>query len=282
MAVYAIGDVQGCFSSLMYLLDVIAFDRTRDRLWFAGDLVNRGPRSLEVLRFVKALGDAAVTVLGNHDLRLLGVASGRVAGKPRDTLAEVVQAPDCHELMDWLRQQPLIHVDAALGMAMVHAGLPPQWTLGVARDRAAEVETLLRGADYPTFLEQIAGNAVAHESASPGSWERLCYTLNALTRLRYCDARGRLDLDSSGPPGTQPAPYVPWFQLPHRAHASQPLVFGHWSTLGSCTVPGVYPLDTGCVWGRELTALCLDTKVWTRVPCQERGGQSACSDIARS
>jgi bis(5'-nucleosyl)-tetraphosphatase (symmetrical) len=269
MPVYAIGDVQGCFSTLMYLLDVIAFDPTRDRLWFAGDLVNRGPQSLEVLRFVKGLGDGAVTVLGNHDLHLLGVASGRVASKPKDTLAEVIQAPDCHDLMHWLRQQPLFHADASLGMAMVHAGLPPQWTMAMACDRAAEVESLLRGPDYLTFLEQAAGNTVVCDAASSGHWQRLCYSINCLTQLRYCDASGRLDLDSSGPPGTQPAPYVPWFLIPGRAHATQPIIFGHWSTLGPCATPGVYPLDTGCVWGRELTTLCLDTKVWTQVPSQE-------------
>ena len=269
MAVYAIGDVQGCFSSLMYLLDVIAFDRTRDCLWFAGDLVNRGPQSLDVLRFVRNLGDAAVTVLGNHDLHLLGVASGKVASKSKDTLAEVLQAPDCRELIDWLRQQPLVYEDEALGVAMVHAGLPPQWTMAVARDRAAEAEMLLRRHDYPALLERIAGNAVTQESTSSSSWERLCYTVNCLTRLRYCDASGCLDLDTSGPPGTQPDPYVPWFEIPNRAHASRAIVFGHWSALGLYSAPGVYPLDTGCVWGQELTALCLDTKVWHRVPCQE-------------
>jgi bis(5'-nucleosyl)-tetraphosphatase (symmetrical) len=267
MAVYAIGDVQGCFTALLALLDRLHFDCTRDQLWFAGDLVNRGPQSLEVLRFVKALGDGAVTVLGNHDLHLLAVAYGRRRLKPQDTFADVLAAPDRDDLLTWLRRRPLLHHDATFGMTLIHAGLPPQWTLTMAQTSAAEVEAVLRSPDYLLFLDNLCGQAPDKGGATPDKWERLRYSTQCLTGLRFCDADGRLNSEATGPPGSQPPPYLPWFAIPHRASADLNIVFGHWSSLGFYHAPGVYGLDTGCVWGGALTALCLETREHVSVQC---------------
>ncbi len=260
MAVYAIGDVQGCFSALRALLDRLHFDRAHDQLWFAGDLVNRGPQSLEVLRFIKALGDRAVTVLGNHDLHLLSVAHGRRRLKPKDTFTDVLAAPDRDDLLMWLRQQPLLHHDATYGMTLLHAGVPPQWTLAMAQAYAAEVEAVLRGPDYVNCLENLRRSSPEQGVAASDRWARLRYITHCLTRLRYCDAAGRLNAEAAGPPGSQPPPYLPWFAIPQRASADTTIVFGHWSSLGLYRAPGVYGLDTGCVWGGALSALCLETR----------------------
>jgi bis(5'-nucleosyl)-tetraphosphatase (symmetrical) len=267
MAVYALGDVQGCYTALRALLDRLQFDRTRDAPWFTGDLVNRGPQSLEVLRFVKALGDGAVTVLGNHDLPLLTVASGQGRSKPQDTLTDVLAAPDRDDLLAWLRHRPLLHHDPTCGMTLLYAGLPPQWTLAMAQGYAAEVEALLRGPDYPLLLTCLDGPAPDPESVTSGPWERLRYITHCLTRLRFCDAAGRLNAEATGPPGSQPPPYLPWFAIPQRASADLNIVFGHWSSLGLYHAPGVYALDTGCVWGGALTALCLETREIVSVQC---------------
>lgn len=269
MATYAIGDIQGCFTALLTLLETVQFNRHRDRLWLAGDLVNRGPQSLEVLRFVHALGTAAVTVLGNHDLHLLAVAHGQEGLKSKDTFTDVLQAPDRHVLLAWLRQQPLLHHDPDRGFTLVHAGLPPQWHLAQAQQYAAAVADALRSADGVRLLGYLSGNTINEWIATLTAWERLAYVTNCLTRLRYCDAAGRLALEEKGPPGTQSAPYVPWFALPERAHAALTILFGHWATLGPCEAPGVYALDTGCVWGGTLTALCLETRERISVPGQE-------------
>ena len=269
MATYAIGDVQGCFGSLTALLETLRFDAARDRLWFTGDLVNRGQRSLETLRFVRDLGDRAVTVLGNHDLHLLGVACGSRRLKAGDTLADVLEAPDRDGLSAWLRRQPLLHRDAERGITMVHAGLPPQWTLEVAQAHAAAVEAELRGAGIKKLMRQTSGNQSDTWSASLPCADQLGYVVNCLTRMRYCDAAGRLELREKGPPGSQPAPYLPWFAVPGRLHASETIVFGHWASLGICDEPGVHALDTGCVWGGALTALCLETWERTSVPCHD-------------
>jgi bis(5'-nucleosyl)-tetraphosphatase (symmetrical) len=276
MATYAIGDIQGCFATLLALLDTIAFDRGQDRLWFTGDLVNRGPQSLAVLRFVKDLGDRAVTVLGNHDLHLLAVAHGRGHFKPKDTFTDVLDAPDGDALLAWLRHQPLLYHDAALDMTMVHAGLPPQWTLAEAQAHAAEVETALQRADFAVFLAHLETTAATQRTSSRQRWQRLCYISNCLTRLRYCDAHGRLALEDTGPPGSQPAPYLPWFAIPGRASATLNIVFGHWASLNSPTPAGVYHLDTGCVWGGSLTAMCLETRVRVSVACRETCAAQDC------
>jgi bis(5'-nucleosyl)-tetraphosphatase (symmetrical) len=267
MAVYAIGDVQGCFTALLTLLERVHFDRTRDRLWFVGDLVNRGPQSLEVLRFVQALGDRAITVLGNHDLRLLAVAHGQRRLKPADTFTDVLVAPDRDELLTWLRHRPMLHHDATFSMTLIHAGLPPQWTLAMAQAHAAEVEAILRSPDYRLFLTHLEGQAPDQGVAASDPWARLRYITHCLTRLRYCDAAGRIYAEATGPPGSQPPPYLPWFTIPHRASAGLNLVFGHWSSLGLYQAPGVYALDTGCVWGGALTALCLETRQYMSVQC---------------
>ena len=249
MDVYAIGDVQGCFTALLALLDRLHFDRTRDQVWFAGDLVNRGPQSLEVLRFVKALGDSAVTVLGNHDLHLLTVAYGQGRLKPKDTLTDVLAAPDRDDLLTWLRSRPMLHHDTTCGITLLHAGLPPQWTLAMAQTYAAEVEAVLRSPAYRLFLENLHGQTPDQGIAASDTWERLRYITHCLTRLRYCDAAGRLNAEAKGPPGSQPHPYLPWFAIPHRASADLHIVFGHWSSLGLYHAPGVDGLDTGCVGG---------------------------------
>ena len=267
MAVYAIGDVQGCFTALLALLDRLHFDRTRDQLWFAGDLVNRGPQSLEVLRFVKALGEGAVTVLGNHDLHLLTVAYGQGRLKPKDTFTDLLAAPDRDDLLTWLRHRPLLHHDATFDVTLIHAGVPPQWTLAMAQSYAAEVEAVLRGPDYLLFLDNLGGQAPDQGVATPDKWERLRYITHCLTGMRFCDAAGRLNTEVTGPPGSQPPPYLPWFAIPQRASADLTIVFGHWSGLGLYQAPGVYGLDTGCVWGGALTALCLETRELVSVQC---------------
>ncbi len=277
MATYAIGDVQGCFGSLMALLETLRFDSASDRLWFTGDLVNRGPRSLETLRFVHDLGDRAVTVLGNHDLHLLGVACGSRRLKAGDTLTEVLEAPDRDDLIVCLRRQPLLYRDADRGITMVHAGLPPQWTLDVAQACAAVAETKLRGAGIEKLMRHMSGKQCDSWSASVPYADQLGYIINCLTRLRYCDPAGRLELREKGPPGSQPAPYLPWFAVPGRMHASETVIFGHWASLGACNEPRVHGLDTGCVWGGALTALCLETWERTSVPCCDflEGGTNA-------
>ena len=259
MAVYAIGDVQGCYDELMGLLDEIHFDQVRDTLWFAGDLVNRGPDSLRVLRFVHGLGDNAITVLGNHDLHLLALAEGFERRHRSDTPDEILNAPDRDELLTWLRHQPLIHHDEDLGFTMVHAGLPPQWDLALAQQCAAEVENALRGDNYQEFLANMYGNEPDTWNENLQGWDRLRFITNCFSRLRFCNADGKLCLKSKGEPGTQPPGYLPWFEVPGRKSQSQRLVFGHWSTLGLYRNNNVYSLDTGCLWGGLLTAMHLDS-----------------------
>lgn len=269
MAYYAIGDLQGCYDELMALLDQLRYDPEVDHLWFAGDLVSRGPGSLPCLRFVRSLGASAVTVLGNHDLSLLAAAQGFTRLNP--TLKPVLQAPDGPELLDWLRHQPLLHHDPQLDYVLVHAGLPPQWDLTEARDHAREFTSALRGPDYREVLKAMYGDHPDAWSPALEGAGRLRYIVNALTRMRYCTSEGRLDFGHKGPPGTQGASLYPWFEVPGRRSAHLRILFGHWSQVGEVKVPGVYPLDTGCVWGGALTALRLDAPganpVIHRHPC---------------
>lgn len=268
MAVYAIGDVQGCFDELQSLLRLIHFNPRQDRLWFAGDLVNRGPKSLETLRFIKDLGNRAVSVLGNHDLHLIAAAHGYPISGDDHTLDAILCAPDRDALINWLRQQPLLHHDDTLGYTMIHAGLPPQWDLALARRCAQEVESCLRGDRFSDFIEHMYGNKPRQWSDDLSGWKRLRFTVNCLTRLRFCDDQGRLELEYKGPPGSQPPEYRPWFELPDRKSKDMNIVFGHWSTLGRRNDAGVFPLDTACLWGGELTALRLDTAPqWFGLPC---------------
>lgn len=259
MAVYAVGDIQGCYEALARLLAELRFDPGRDRLWVVGDLVNRGPQSLETLRFVHSLGDASLTVLGNHDLALLAAAAGLRAGRGHTLdMDAVLNAADGPELLDWLRHRPLLHHDPALGFTMVHAGIPPRWSLREARARAAELEGALRGHEYRVFLEHMRGDSPASWSEDLEGWERLRFICNAFTRMRYCTLEGELDFTANGAPGSQPTQLKPWFMFPAPDTARRRIVFGHWSTLGRYARGGVYGLDSGCVWGGELSALRLD------------------------
>jgi bis(5'-nucleosyl)-tetraphosphatase (symmetrical) len=259
MAVYAVGDVQGCAAELEALLEALAFDMRHDRLWFVGDLVNRGPRSLDVLRRVRALGDAAITVLGNHDLHLLAVARG--ASRPRRadaSLAQVLAAPDRESLLDWLQSRPMLHHDAAIGVTMIHAGLPPQWDLATAQGCAAELETALRGERSGELFQQMYGDGPARWSESLDGVVRLRFITNCLTRLRVCERNGSLRLDYKGPAERLPEGLVPWFRAPQRRSRELRIVCGHWSALGLHEEAGVLLLDTGCVWGGALTAQRID------------------------
>jgi len=268
MAVYAIGDVQGCFDPLQRLLERIAFDPARDTLWFTGDLVNRGPASLEVLRRVRALGRSAVVVLGNHDLHLLAVAAGVSAHKVRDTFDDVLAAPDRDELLAWLRTRPLLHHDAGAGYTLVHAGLLPQWDLADAQRLAHEAESAL-AADGSRFFRHMYGDLPDQWRDDLSGQARLRVIVNAFTRLRFCDAAGRMDLRPKGSLDTQAADLLPWFRVPGRRSRHLRIVFGHWSTLGSYDGDNVLGIDTGCVWGRALTAARLDAAapVLIEVPC---------------
>lgn len=256
MAIYAIGDLQGCYAELLLLLDRIAFEPSRDHLWFTGDLVNRGPDSLATLRFIKSLGDRASAVLGNHDLHLLAVAHGVSRTKHKDTFHDVLAASDRDELLDWLRRLPLCH--RAAGFTMIHAGLPPQWTVEEAEHHAAEVHGVLTGDGCGEFLHRMYGDRPDIWADELAGWDRLRFTVNCLTRMRYCDGVGRLNFKEKGPPGSQPKGLIPWFQASGRRSAGSPIVFGHWSTLGFRMIDHCYALDTGCLWGGELTALRLD------------------------
>ena len=258
MSVYAIGDIQGCYDSLMALLDHIAFDDQNDHLWFAGDLVNRGLKNLETVRFVKGLGSKAITVLGNHDLHLLAKAADCRTPKPSDTFQDILHAEDSEELLEWLRHRPVLHHDSRLGFTLIHAGLVPQWDLTTAQSCARELEETLQGPNYKEFFRAMYGDEPAVWSASLSGYDRLRFIVNCLTRMRFCDKNGRLNMKETGPPGSQPDPYLPWFQVPGRASRKMKIICGHWAALSYYAADGIYALDTGCVWGRGLTALRLD------------------------
>jgi bis(5'-nucleosyl)-tetraphosphatase (symmetrical) len=259
MATYAVGDVQGCADELETLLERLEFSPVRDRLWFVGDLVNRGPRSLDVLRLVARLGDSAVIVLGNHDLHLLAAARGNTSLKRQDeSLRPILEASDRESLLDWLQSRPMLHHDEALGITMLHAGLPPQWDLATARRCAGELEQALRGDHSGALFEQMYGNEPDLWSDELEGTRRLRFITNALTRLRACDAEGRMLLKFKGTLAQLPEGAVPWFRAAGRRSAGARIVCGHWSALGYRDEAGVLSLDTGCVWGGTLTAQRLD------------------------
>lgn len=262
MATWAIGDIQGCFSALEKLLREIQFDIKKDVLWFTGDLVNRGPQSLETLRFVKNLGKNQRTVLGNHDLHLLAMAHGAHAGWEDDTLTPVLTAPDRDDLIDWLLHQPLLHHNAVLGFTMAHAGLASSWDLKMAMALAKEVETVLQSEKRTEFFHHMYGNEPASWSPELQGWERIRCITNYFTRMRFCHADGSLELKE------EKGDLFPWFRVPNRVNTNMKIIFGHWAALAGVTdTPNVFALDTGCVWGFCLTAMRLEDGKRVSVPC---------------
>lgn len=265
MAVYAIGDLQGCYDPLQRLLDAIAFDPANDTLWLTGDLVNRGPKSLKTLRFVKALGDAAIAVLGNHDLHLLALAAGKIRGSRRlSSLRKVLDAPDSGELIDWLRHRPLAHYEPLFNSMLVHAGVHPRWNAKKTLELAGNVETALQGNQYATFLGKMYGNTPTRWSEDLTGYKRLRFIVNCLTRMRMMTITMRMNFSHSGPPHQARKNLVPWYESDKPAWSDTRIIFGHWSALGLIVLPGLISLDTGCIWGRQLTAARLDKRI-TRI-----------------
>ena len=260
MATYAIGDVQGCYPELSRLLDKLRCDPAQDQLWFCGDLVNRGGESLQVLRMLHGLRENVVVTLGNHDLSLLAIAQRKPDAQSRvnPELREVLFADDAPVLFEWLRNQKLLHHDEALGWGMVHAGLAPSWTLRQGLRAAQEVERELSSPRHPRLLRNLFGNRPAAWSSRLQGIERFRATINTMTRMRYCDVNGRIDFEAKGQPGSQKPGLYPWFAVPGMRRREVKLVCGHWSALGRFAGLGVYAIDTGCVWGGQLTALRVD------------------------
>ncbi len=265
MATYAVGDIQGCGTEFRQLLELIRFDPVADRLWLVGDLVNRGPDSLGVLRLVKSLGNAAITVLGNHDLHLLAVGEGVAELHRSDTLNDILHAPDRNELLAWLRAQRLLHVEG--DWVLVHAGLLPQWSVAQAQEFAHEVEAALRGKHYHEFLTRMYGNQPDHWDDDLTGYKRLRVITNAFTRMRVCTAQGGMEFKFKGEVRDIPQGYLPWFEVPGRASAGAAIVCGHWSALGLKVTPNVIALDTGCLWGGPLSAIRLEDRKLFQVPC---------------
>lgn len=261
MATYAIGDIQGCYKELCELLNIINFDERKDKLWFAGDMVNRGPDSLAVLRFIKSLGDHHRIVLGNHDLHLLATVCGSRPIHPKDTFQDILGAQDSDELCAWLIRQPLLVSDDDLRFTMVHAGVASSWDLTMAKTYAKEVENVLQSDKSEEFFRHMYGDDPDQWSADLQGYDRLRCIVNIFTRMRYCSAQGKMILSFKGKIGTQPEGFFPWFEVKRLTRESR-IVFGHWAALMG-QAPGdhgVYALDTGCVWGGELRAMCLEDK----------------------
>jgi bis(5'-nucleosyl)-tetraphosphatase (symmetrical) len=266
VATYAIGDIQGCYDELNALLEQLRFDPSDDQLWLVGDLINRGPRSLDVARFVRSLGDAAVTVLGNHDLHLLAIVFGGHTPNRKDTFTDLLEADDLQDIAHWLRCQPLLVKDDELGYVMTHAGIPHIWSLQEAAALAAEVELVLRNEGYHEYFSAMYGNRPycwADDLVGMDRWRAIT---NYLTRMRLVDESGCLDFSHKGTLDDAPAGWLPWYELRVREPLGAKVVFGHWASLeGHTGVEDIIALDTGCVWGRDLTALCLETSRFTCV-----------------
>lgn len=268
MSTYLVGDIQGCFDDLRYLLDMAGFDPQYDELWLSGDLVARGPKSLETLRFVKSLGDKATTVLGNHDLHLLAVANGLAKAKSKDKTQPILDAPDREELLDWLRRQPLLAEHPRHPFVMAHAGISPQWDLPTAHQQAREVETCLRSNDYRWLLENMYGNGPDLWSPDLTGIEQYRYTINAFTRMRFCYPDGRLDMHCKlSPDHPEIGPLKPWFELPRQHPLDKKVIFGHWAALMGHEDQQVIGLDTGCVWGNSMTLLRWEDGARFEKPC---------------
>ncbi len=266
MTHYAVGDIQGCLEPLQRLLDKVSFTPGQDQLWAAGDVVNRGPNSLQTLRFVKSLGSDFRMVLGNHDLHLLATARGHRRPTPKDTLDEIYRAPDKDQLLDWLQHQPLLIHD--LGYVMVHAGLPPHWSLASAKQHAKEVENVLRGEEADHFFENMYGNTPLLWTDELSGTDRWRMITNYFTRMRFCTAGGELELECKLAPEHGPEGYRPWYAHPGRRTTQVNVIFGHWAALeGRDCGAGLFPLDTGCVWGNRLRLLNLDTGSYSHCQC---------------
>lgn len=260
MAIYAVGDVQGYLEPLRRLLEIIRFDPVDDQLWLAGDMVNRGPDSLEVLRYIRDLGDAAIAVLGNHELHLLAVAAGVREDKEGDTFGPILTAPDRDELLTWLRHLPFVHVDKSIKTLMVHAGVYCKWSRKKLLRFSRELEDILQSDRYIDFLENMRGKKPKQWKKSLTGWDRYRFIANACTRMRFCSNKGKLDFVYKGAPGSQPHKLSPWFRHPQRRCNKWRIVFGHWSTLGYTREANVISLDSGCLWGKQLTAVQLDSE----------------------
>ncbi|PWB31304.1 diadenosine tetraphosphatase [Pseudomonas sp. SDI] len=273
MTTYAVGDLQGCLQPLKCLLERVNFNPAVDRLWLVGDLVNRGPESLETLRFLYGMRDALVCVLGNHDLHLLAAWQNIERLKKSDTLREILDAPDATDLLDWLRRQKLLHYDEARGMVLVHAGIPPQWTLGKALEYAAEVEEVLRDDNrLKLYLDGMYGNEPSKWSKDLSGVTRLRVITNYFTRMRFCTSEGKLDLKGKEGVDTALPGYKPWFAHKGRRTRHVKILFGHWAALeGKCKEPEVIALDTGCVWGGAMTLYNVDSGQFQRCECSEQG-----------
>lgn len=283
MATYAIGDIQGCYDELRQLLREINFNANKDKLWFTGDLVNRGPKSLKTLRLIHALRDNATIVLGNHDLHLLATAFDHEKPGKKDTFDDILKAPDREKLMHWMRTLPLMHTDEDTGLVLVHAGLHPQWSIEKAQLLAREVESVLQSDGHIQFYQHMYGDKPSMWSDNLTGWSRTRFITNILTRLRYCSPDGKVALGYKREPGTQPAGFYPWFALKNRASCNTPIIFGHWSTLvlsKNIDFTNVYPLDTGCLWGGHLTAMRIDTTPYEthRLDCKKAANNHAASD----
>lgn len=270
MPIFAIGDLQGCYSAFRRLLDQIRFDPGTDRLWLVGDIINRGPDSLATLRFVKELGTAALTVLGNHDLHLLMVAEGCGRLHRNDTLDDILAAPDRQELLDWLRSREMLHVEEEY--VLVHAGLLPSWSVSKALGLARVVEDNLRGTNFHEFCMNMYGDQPDHWSDALEGYERLRVIINAMTRMRVCTRDGKMDFSHKGPVQDTPPGYLPWFEVPGRASSEATIICGHWSALGLRLQENLIALDTGCLWGGGLTAVRLEDREVFQIPCVAREG----------
>jgi len=272
MATYAIGDVQGCFDELKALLTQINFNSDRDQIWFCGDLVNRGPKSLKTLRFIRSLEDNAITVLGNHDLHLLATAYHHQKPGKKDTLNKILHADDASELLNWLRHQHLVFHDKEKNITILHAGVHPQWSIKKTLKLAHEVEQILQSDNHINFYKHMYGDKPFIWNDSLSGWSRYRFITNILTRLRYCDAQGKPALNAKGPPGSQSKHLYPWYEVPNRKSSQDTIIFGHWSTLphaGRESINNTYAIDSGCLWGGHLTAMRIDEEpfTYTRYNC---------------
>lgn len=272
MATYAIGDVQGCYDELKALLALIKFNSDCDQLWFCGDLVNRGPKSLETLRFIKSLEANAITVLGNHDLHLLATAFTNSSPGKKDTLDPLLHAPDADDLFNWLRSQHMVYHNKDLKLTLLHAGIHPKWSLKKTLKLAKEVEQLLQSKKHVSFYRHMYGDKPLIWDNDLSGYSRYRFITNILTRLRYCDAKGKPALNAKGAPGSQAEHLYPWYEVPNRKTRNDTIIFGHWSTLphaGKECINNTYAIDSGCLWGGILTALRVDEHAFQyfSLPC---------------